>query len=201
MRLGWWESGFSALSRAFSVFIGGSFGYSDRFSVGNTTRASFIASLPFAWMTTMLRTRRFLPILTSALICLLALSGCGGKKAVTVKGKLVLPSNIKLDKTDVIQISFVPEDAKDTTRSAKPSPTDLSFVVQNASGKGLVPGKYKVTAKIDVYPGPDNKKREETFKQINQSYNLLKSKLIYEVTSDPEQTVTVDLTKGTVTKN
>lgn len=150
----------------------------------------------------MLRTRRFLPLLTAAFVCLLASSGCGGKKVVNVTGKLILPPGIKLDKTDIVQLSFVPEDSKATAGAVKPTPPDLSFVVKDSAGKGIVAGKYKVTVKFDAYPGmADSQKRNEIFKQINQNYTLLKSKLTYEVTQDPEQAVTVDLTKGTVTKN
>ena len=150
----------------------------------------------------MLRTRRLLSLLTSVAICLLALSGCGGKKPVTVKGKLVLPSTMKLAETDIVQISFVPQEEKGLAGSAKPSLTDLSFVVKDTNGKGVVPGKYKVTVKFDAYAGmKDGQKRADAMKPINDSYGLLKSKLTYEVTLDEEQNITVDLIKGTVTKN
>jgi len=150
----------------------------------------------------MLRTRRFLLIRTVAVVCLLASSGCGGKKTVNVTGKLVLPNNVKLEKTDAVQITFVPEDPKNLAGIAKLTPPDLAFVVKNSTGKGVSTGKYKIAVKITPYAGmPESEKRALSFEPINKFFAVSKSKLSYEVTQDAEQAVTVDLIKGTVTKN
>jgi predicted small lipoprotein YifL len=140
-------------------------------------------------------TRKLLPILT-LVACLLVLVGCGGKGS-TVKGTLVLPPNLKLIDTDTATVNFV--DAK--TGHAAPAPVkipDLTFMTAGPKGKGVPPGDYKITVEVGAYSA--DPKRQPIFDQINSQYELKNTKLTYQVTSDPEQSIVVDLAKGTVSK-
>ena len=72
-------------------------------------------------------------------------------------------------------------------------------MVRQAS-KGVVLGKYKIAVQFKPYPGESGSdKREELFTPINDYYHRDASKLTCEVTGD--SSITIDLAKGTVTKN
>ena len=75
-------------------------------------------------------------------------------------------------------------------------------MVKDADGhNGLPPGKYKITVEAAPYSsGPDADQRRAVWNAMNKLYNTTNSKLDYEVTTDPTQTITIDLVKGTVTK-
>lgn len=138
---------------------------------------------------------------TFGLIGLLVLSGCGRKTAV-VKGTVVLPANVKLIESDSAKIIFMPEEKDRPACSGAISTSDNSFVAHNPTNKGLPPGKYKVTVRLQPYPGSKgSEKRQELFARINDKYDELASKLTYEVTEEPTQSITIDLTKGTIAKN
>jgi hypothetical protein len=125
--------------------------------------------------------------------------GCGSKKGVTVKGKVVLPPNVKLDKEDSINLRFVPTKRDKTGKSGtggSVSPSDLTFTI-----KDVEPGSYKIGATFSAYPGKDNKEREKSFMRLNKEFDPEESsKLTFEVTSDPEQSIVVDFVAGTVSK-
>jgi len=67
----------------------------------------------------------------------LVLTGCGGKKAVVVKGKYVLPPDVKLNETDSVQINFVPEDPSGKGAGAVTTTKDSTFTVQANKGEGI----------------------------------------------------------------
>jgi hypothetical protein len=148
----------------------------------------------------MLRTCRPRLLLVVTALCLLPLAGCG-TKGYTVTGKVVLPANVKMAADDSVTILFAPEDPKGTSAPAEFTPSDNTFVAKGPEGKGLPPGKYKVSVQITPYPGkPESAQRATQLSGINSAYDLANTKMTYEVTKDSSQSITIDLTKGTVTK-
>jgi hypothetical protein len=136
--------------------------------------------------------RLLLPAVT-ALCFILLMGGCGGKKPVTLTGKLVLPSTIKLADNDNVTINFTPVDAEDQPAGAKFNNADMSFVCKN-----ITPGKYKVSVQLSVYKGtPDSEKRDFEYKVFNKQHTE-KMNLTFGVTSDAEQKITIDLANGKV---
>jgi hypothetical protein len=127
------------------------------------------------------------------------LTGCGGGKSpVTVSGKLVLPNTLKLADTDNVTISFLPEDKADLPAMAMYSKESGTFECKTTVGKA----KYNITVRIDPYMGaPDAEKRAASFETVNNAFSRDATKLKYETTQDGKQSITVDLTAGTVTKN
>ena len=144
--------------------------------------------------------------LTAAVLSIFVFStGCGGpSKGTPVSGKVVLPKDIKLQKDDSISITFVP-DGGDVKRAAtsKFNADDLSFVADTSETTGVLPGKYKITVSIAPYPGTTGSDaRVRQFNDgINNEFNESRTKLSYEVTAGGPNTITIDLAKGTVTKN
>jgi predicted small lipoprotein YifL len=140
-------------------------------------------------------------VLVSVAVCLLVLAGCGKKNAI-VNGKIILPANIKLIESDRGKIIFVPEDKNAPASSATISSSDNSFVVNGPANKGVPLGKYKITVQLQPYPGEKgSEKRSDLFARLNDKYDPEVSKLTYEVTADSTQSITINLIKGTVTKD
>jgi hypothetical protein len=144
-------------------------------------------------MSLSLSASRLVAAVTAAL-ALAVLSGCGGsKKTVTVSGKVVMPK-VKLMDTDSITVTFTPEDnptAPGGTSSV--SPKDLAFSVN------VAPGKYKVAVTVQGYPGEKGSdKRDSEFANYFGKYGTGVTPLRYEVTSDPNQSITIDLAKGAI---
>jgi hypothetical protein len=137
-------------------------------------------------------------LLVFALVCLVGSVGCGGKKGSTVNGKIVLPPHVSMDKNDTGDVRLVPEVRDKTGKiggSGNFNGSDLTF-----SLKDVVPGKYKVGVTLTAYPG-SSKEKEAAFKKVNEQFNVEgASKMTYEVTADSEQSITIDLAAGTVSK-
>jgi len=148
------------------------------------------------------RIARLGSVFASVVLCALFLPGCAGSKGVPVKGKLVLPPNVKLAEKDLVTVTLVPE-AKDTPgATGKVSHTDQTFELTIGPKKGVSPGKYKVAVSLQPYPGePGSDVRTKGLASINKKYSSEKTPLTCEVTSDPNQSITVDLAKSKVTKN
>jgi hypothetical protein len=134
-------------------------------------------------------------------LCLLVLSGCGPSGAI-VNGKVILPGDVKLTDTDMARLSFIPEGKKGQVYPANVSKSDNTFVAHGTGKRGIPAGKYTIA--VDLQPdlgSSDSKKRSALFDPINKKYDAVHSKLTYEVTAESPQSITVDLVKGTVTKN
>jgi hypothetical protein len=141
-------------------------------------------------------------LLLSLCVGLLLLTGCGPGKGTPVSGKLILPPGVKTESNDSIEVVFSPEDAKMRGATAKVNSSDLTFTVDSAETKGVLPGKYKVTVKITPYMGQQGSdKRAMALEPMNKNFDLKNSKLTYEVTAGTEHKITIDLTKGTITKD
>jgi hypothetical protein len=128
----------------------------------------------------------------------LLLAGCGKSgKTVTVTGKLVLPQKAKLAESDSVIVTFLPEDNPTAPGgTANVNPKDLTFSL------AVPPGKYKVSVTFQPYPG--EKDSEQRTKELNQHVGMFSrdaTALRHEVGSEPNQAITIDLVKSTITKN
>jgi len=138
-------------------------------------------------------------------LTVLLLAGCGGKKTVSLKGKLVLPQGLTVGPNDSVEIAFVPEGAA-PVGPGNPQPVatynsaDSSFVVATGKASGIPPGKYKIAVRISGYPGSDTPERAKALEGLNARFDPKTTTLAYEVAPEGEQTITIDLSKGTVTK-
>jgi len=144
----------------------------------------------------MLRLSPFRLLLTFCALSLLAVAGCSGKKPVTVKGTVILPTGVQMANEDLISVTFEPETKGDKPVGAKASITDKSF-----TGK-LVPGKYKVSVQLMPYSGsPGSEQRKAQLQTYNKVFGAIDTKMTCEVTAEsPEQSITIDLTTGTIKK-
>lgn len=127
----------------------------------------------------------------------LTLAGCG-THGVTVSGKVLFPPSTKLNDTDTAQITFLPDAASTASKMvAATIAADGTFTC-----KDIQPGKYKLVVNLMPYPGsPDHAKRMGIFERLDRTYDQQHSKLIEEVASTGQQQITVDLVKGTVTRD
>ncbi len=149
-------------------------------------------------------------IVTSVMaVAVLAPIGCGGGKGSKIQftGKLILPTGATIEKDDIAEVNFAPEEANGVAAEAKVS-TDQSFTLKSALDRksGPMPGKYKVTVQIIPYDknaDPKDKAKQDRLNQLktlNEKYNVKNSPLTYTITSDNAQSVTIDLVKGTISK-
>jgi hypothetical protein len=123
---------------------------------------------------------------------ILFIAGCPGEKSTTVSGKVLL-GKIKLQEGDNARIQLVADQGMGAMATIDTN--DSSFNMKNVQ-----PGKYRVIAHFDPYPGQkDAAKRAKEFDVYNQKYDVKSSKLYMEV-GDKSETVTIDLAAGTVTK-
>jgi hypothetical protein len=148
-----------------------------------------------------MRAHTFLPLVLAVVVgCGLVISaGCTQKGGgVTVSGKLILPSSLKLGENDSVIIGFIiPGDESAHPPAVSISKTDNSFLA-----KEFPPGKYRITVKLDTYGiGKDNTKRKAAFDKFNDTHDKKSSPLACEITSEPTQSFTIDADKGTVTKS
>ena len=131
-------------------------------------------------------------------MCVLMSAGCDSGKQVTVSGKVVLPRNMKLEETDSVTVSFVPEDnAKASGAVATVNPTTLAFDMP------VKPGKYKVAVTFEPYAGtPDSEKRRRALSDALGMFSVDGTALRYEVTSDSKQSIVIDVSNqgGSVRK-
>jgi uncharacterized protein YcfL len=138
--------------------------------------------------------------LATLVLCLLFVAGCGSsQKGATLKGTVILPPNVKLAANDSATLSFTPDGEGGQPFAAAINPADLSFVAAGPQGKGIAPGKYKITVNFQPY-APGQTKERAIFENINKRYDIDTSRLSCDVTADPQQSITVDLSKGTVAK-
>ena len=134
-------------------------------------------------------------LVAAASLALLLLLGCGSAKPVTVTGKLILPGKVKVAESDSLSVVFVPEDsAKGKSGTATVNPQDLTF-----SGQ-VLPGNYKVAVTVTPYAGmKDTDARTELLEKQMGAFSSTSTSLRYEVTKEASQSITVDLTKPSVT--
>ena len=133
-------------------------------------------------------------------VCLLALAGCSGKKGATVKGTLVPPPNVQLAGSDVVQMLFAAQDPGGQNSPVSFPSGPQSFVANGPVREGVLPGKYKITVAIQSYGVAPDPKHAAALAALSARYDDAHTKLMYEVTRDSVQTITVDLGQGTVTR-
>jgi len=146
-------------------------------------------------------------LLSGSLFVLLAIGllsslGCGAPKGTAVTGKVIVPSQLKFGEGDQVEVTFVPEDSKKPGASGVAKPPDFTFTAATPQTVGVLPGKYKIAVRIAPYLGaPGSEGRTAAFEKVNENFNVIRTKLTYEVTAGAPHDLTIDLTKGTVTKN
>jgi len=162
---------------------------------------------PFLLGTIMLRSLLCRSPLVLFGVFLLLATGCGPGKGAPVSGKVVLPGNLKLVDTanmeDEVEVTFIPDDPKvKRGATAKAKPPGLTFTANTSETTGVLPGHYKIAIKITPYGGaPGSQDRKQRFDDvINKAFDASTTKLSYDVVAGA-QTITIDLTKGTVTKD
>jgi hypothetical protein len=139
-------------------------------------------------------------------VCAFALSinmvvGCGENtgKVFTVSGKVILPSQIKLEDQDSIELRFAAESSDGPGKGAATSVSakDLSFSATN-----VPPGKYKIVLSVQPYAGtPGSNKRMLQLEPFNKSNNMYQTKLTTEIGSKDVKDMVIDFDKKSVTGN
>jgi hypothetical protein len=130
-------------------------------------------------------------LLSCALVLLVALnSGCGSGR-VKAKGRLLqdgrpFPSD---EPGLVVHVVFIPlaesnPAAPEGNSVAEFNREDATFRVAGRDGRGLPPGKYRISVQV-------NRKRKDIFEG---AFNAVNSKIVREVTSSADEIV-VDLAK------
>lgn len=140
---------------------------------------------------------RFCTLIVGLIGCL-ALAGCGGPTGSNVSVTVVSPK-MKLEETDNIAVTFTP-DGSGEPATATGSFKELPLVASRSNKPGVIPGKYKLTVVITPYAGMAKADRVQYIKDFNKGFDASASKLTYEVTADPNQSITIDLGANTVTK-
>lgn len=130
--------------------------------------------------------------------CLVAfVSGCGGGTPhIQVKGALLNNNKaLAAKESDQLTLAFFgqSQDGKDVYAPATYKWEDGTFVVVG-EGKGIPPGKYKISLLWTAFEGSEDDDRfRGAFSQEN-------TPLEYTVTADPNQEIVIDLSKKSVTK-
>jgi hypothetical protein len=140
---------------------------------------------------------RSLPLRLFALLCCAAactVLGCSSSN--NVKGKVVLPAGVQVDKQDSIQITLASADGKTSVGGAV-DPSSLTFTIGNRETK-IPAGKYKVAVSCQAYPNPDSKTRQRQLDDAFAPFAADKTPLTVDVTGAPGQQITVDLSSKTV---
>ena len=118
--------------------------------------------------------------LSCGLLLLVVAAGCGGPKAVIVKGKLTQGGkSILADRKSGVTMVFVPvvDETRGTTYPAGFNSDDDTFQVYGPNQKGLPMGKYKVTLTIMAA------KDEKPVEKFNQQYGAQdKTPIVVDVT-------------------
>jgi hypothetical protein len=134
-------------------------------------------------------------------LCLIVLPGCA-RSGAKLRGTLLLPPSVKLNDSDSVTINFVPEDLQGQVYPATFSPGENSFVAAGPNRKGIPAGTYKIALELHPYPGSsDTASRTAFFDSFNKYFTAGNTKLTYEVTAAPAQSLTIDLTQGKVVRN
>jgi hypothetical protein len=111
-----------------------------------------------------------------------------------VTGTLIFPPGFTVKPEDGLSLGFEPEAEGGKPVGAVVNPADLSFVA-----KEVLPGKYTLTVFVTPYSNQAGN-RAMAIKEFNDAHSKAPTKLTCEVTSDPDQSFTVDIAKGKVTK-
>jgi hypothetical protein len=137
-------------------------------------------------------------ILVSAAIIL---PGCAaGKAGVKIEGKLTKDGkSMQVKQGENLHLSLQSKVAsgEPAIYPAKINPADGSFVVEGLDGKGIPPGTYKVS--LSLTSGATDPAGLARMKKLGQQFKAINGKE-FEVGSEAGQMVTIDITKGTITK-
>lgn len=148
-----------------------------------------------------MKTVRRLIVASILALSLNMLAGCGESagKVVTVSGKVVFPSQIKIEEQDSIELRFAPEsyDGPGKGAATSVSPKDLSFTATN-----VPPGTYKIILAVQPYAGsPGSNTRIRQLEPFNKANDLYQTKLKAEVGTQDIKSMVIDLSKNSVSVN
>jgi hypothetical protein len=95
-------------------------------------------------------------VILSCLASVLAVTGCGrGPKGVTVTGQVLYNGKpIQVQPREEIQVAFsleAPAGQQPPGTLATVKPEDGSFTISGLDGKGIPPGRYRVTVSSQLY--------------------------------------------------
>jgi hypothetical protein len=128
------------------------------------------------------------------------LSGCGGgDKGVKVEGRIVRDGQpFAAAQGETVNLSFAGKNAKgeEAVYPAKVN-ADGSFVVDGPGGKGIPPGSYKL--RLNVGSEGSDPASLAKLEKTNQQFARIDNKEC-QVTSESNQKLTIDVTKGTIGK-
>lgn len=135
--------------------------------------------------------------LACVLLGLVVLTGCGESR-VALEGKVNFPPSLKFADNDQFEVRFFSPESPTKGGAASGKAKDANFTVNNVPA-----GKYKVAVRVTPYPGEKGSESRAKLleENLNKKYDAKSTPLTYDVTSDAKQSVTIDLTKNSVTKN
>src|SRR5262245_4510848 len=125
-------------------------------------------------------------------------AGCGGAKAVKVEGKLVKSGQpYTLTEGGSLNLSFHSKGmtGEGMVYPARVNATDGSFVLDGPEGRGIPPGRYKITLNRTT-ESSDPASLVKLY-QSNKQFTFINGKEC-EVTDESDK-VTIDIGKGTIT--
>ncbi len=148
----------------------------------------------------MRRVLRFHPFVFLLVCAAPFVPGCGGDKGVKVEGQIVRDGNpYAAAEGETVNLSFAGKNAKgeDAIYPATVNAGAGSFVVNGPEGKGIPPGKYKIT--INLSSGGSDPASLAKLEKVNAQFARINGKEC-DITSEPVQKITIDIGKGTVGK-
>jgi hypothetical protein len=125
--------------------------------------------------------------------------GCSSNNGVKLEGK-VLKDGKPFQPTgdEILNLSFhalTPDGDVTAVYPAKVNESDGSFVLYGAKGNRIPPGKYRININLSPKDMSLTAKTNVSNRQLTQINGKE-----YEVTAEPEQFITIEITTGDVTK-
>lgn len=141
---------------------------------------------------------RLIPCCMILLVTGLCTSMTGCKKEVKtfpMQVNLKFPSNMKLAKDDNIEVQFTNVDDPQSGFVASGPFSEMPFTAN------AIAGSFKVQLKIEPYPGSEgSEKRVLNYEMLNRSFDSVETPLKIDLTEGPNQTITIDIGKKTISK-
>lgn len=136
----------------------------------------------------------FTGLLVASLLC-----GCDSAPTGSAVKVTVASQKLKLEETDSVEVIFTPQ-GTGTPATANGSVKDQPLAAGRGETPGVLPGKYTLSVRITPYAGMATPQRVDAITESLKQFEPNKSTLTYEVTSEKEQAITVDLDANAVKK-
>src|SRR5262245_45785423 len=127
-----------------------------------------------------------------------SLSGCGGDGKVAGAKLKVSVHSTKLKETDAISVTFNPDGGGELASANGTMKSQPFECLRAGNAPGALPGKYKLSVNVTPYAGMDPPARQQEIANFSKQFTPANTKLSYEVTSDKEQSIDIDLDAQTV---